>query len=47
MKKMINFYRSIINAFHGLIYIFKSQRNFRLQSLAGLFVLIIGLVFAV
>jgi diacylglycerol kinase len=42
MKKLFNFGRSIINAWRGLIFIFKSQRNFRLQTIAGLLVLLIA-----
>lgn len=42
MKKIINFYKSIVNAIHGLIFIFKSQRNFRLQTLVAGIVLLVG-----
>lgn len=35
-----NFFFSFKNAFHGLLYVFEKERNFRLEILAGIFVVI-------
>ncbi len=44
MKKVL---LSLKNAFHGLVYCFKTQRNMTIHAFAGLFVLFLGIILKV